>query len=143
MFVSEFVHLHNHSEYSLLDGAAPVKKMASLAAELGMKSLALTDHGNMFGILDFYDACVKQGVAPVLGCEFYVVEGSRRVKTRDEEKPDSESRGKLHHLVLLAKNLAGYKNLIKLSSLGYTEGFYYKPRIDDELLEKYHEGLVC
>ncbi|MCL1818066.1 MAG: DNA polymerase III subunit alpha, partial [Spirochaetaceae bacterium] len=139
----EFVHLHNHSEYSLLDGAAPVKKMAARAAELGMKSLALTDHGNMFGILDFYDACVKEGIAPVLGCEFYVVEGSRLVKTARDEGAEDESRGKMHHLVLLAKDLEGYKNLVKLSSLGYTEGFYYKPRIDDELLEKYHGGLVC
>jgi DNA polymerase-3 subunit alpha len=143
--VPEFVHLHNHSEYSLLDGAAPVKKMARRAKELGMKHLALTDHGNMFGILEFYDACVEEEINPILGCEFYMAEGSRLIKTavRDEERPENEARGKRHHLVLLAKNLDGYRNLIKLCSLGYTEGFYSKPRIDDELLTKYHEGLIC
>jgi DNA polymerase-3 subunit alpha len=142
--VSDFVHLHNHSEYSLLDGAARVEDMAARAAELGMRHLALTDHGNMFGILRFYDSCVKKKINPILGCEFYVAEGSRLVKTvRDDERPENESRGKRHHLVLLAKNLEGYKNLIKLCTLGYTEGFYSKPRIDDEILQKYHGGLIC
>jgi DNA polymerase-3 subunit alpha len=143
----EFVHLHNHSEYSLLDSTAPVKMMPRMAKELGMEHLALTDHGNMFGILEFYDACVKEGVHPILGCEFYIAGGSRLVKKsakkRDRKRPENEAIGNRHHLVLLAKNLTGYRNLMKLCSLGYTEGFHVKPRIDDELLEKYHEGLLC
>jgi DNA polymerase-3 subunit alpha len=135
--VSEFVHLHNHSEYSLLDGAAAVKKMPALAKELGMKHLALTDHGNMFGTLEFYDACVKNGVHPILGCEFYVAPGSRHVKSGGTEERN------YYHLVLLAKNRTGYGNMMKLCSRGYTEGFYYRPRIDEELLRLYHEGLIC
>jgi DNA polymerase-3 subunit alpha len=135
--VSEFVHLHNHSEYSLLDGAAAVEKIPALARELGMKHIALTDHGNMFGILEFYDACVKNGVNPILGCEFYVAPGSRHVKSGGTDERN------YYHLVILAKNQTGYSNMIKLCSLGYTQGFYYRPRIDEELLGLYHEGLIC
>ncbi|MDR1626469.1 MAG: DNA polymerase III subunit alpha [Spirochaetia bacterium] len=133
----EFVHLHNHSEYSLLDGAAAVEKMPALAKKLGMGHLALTDHGNMFGILEFYDACVKNGVHPILGCEFYVAPGSRHVKSGGTEERN------YYHLILLAKDQQGYGNMMRLCSLGYTEGFYYKPRIDEELLGRYHEGLIC
>jgi DNA polymerase-3 subunit alpha len=135
--MAEFVHLHNHSEYSLLDGAAAVEKMPVMAQELGMTHLALTDHGNMFGILEFYDACVKNKVKPILGCEFYVAPGSRHVKSGGVEERN------YYHLILLAKDMRGYSNMIRLCSRGYTEGFYYRPRIDEELLVSYHEGLIC
>jgi DNA polymerase-3 subunit alpha len=132
-----FVHLHTHTDYSLLDGAANIQKLVSRAAELGMESLAITDHGNMFGALKFYKTCKKQGIQPIIGNEFYVAPGSRL------EKSGSESRNRYYHLVVLAQNEKGYKNLLKLSSLAYTEGFYYKPRIDDEVLERYSEGLIA
>jgi DNA polymerase III subunit alpha len=133
----EFVHLHNHSDYSLLDGAASIDGLVSKAASLGMKHLALTDHGNMFGVLRFYKACRKKGINPVIGCEFYIAPRSRLVKS------GSENQNKYYHLVLLAKNQTGYRNLLVLVSQGYLDGFYYKPRIDNELLEKHSEGLIC
>ena len=132
----DFVHLHNHSDFSLLDGAASIDGMVARAQGLGMKHLALTDHGNMFGALKFYNACGKAGINPILGCEFYVAPGSRHVKT------GTEAGNKYHHLVLLAKDYTGYLNLMKLCSLSYVEGFYYKPRIDEELIGLYHEGLL-
>lgn len=135
--MSEFIHLHNHTDYSLLDGAAPIERMVAKAASMGMKHLAITDHGNMFGVLRFYKACKKQGINPLVGCEFYVAPGSRHVKS------GSEKGNRYQHLVLLARNATGYRNLIQLCSIGYTEGFYYKPRIDDELLEQYHEGTIA
>ncbi len=135
--MSEFVHLHNHTEFSLLDGAAPVNKLVERAKELGMKHLAITDHGNMFGVLRFYKACRAAEINPIIGCEFYVAPQSRLIKT------GTEGINTYHHMVLLAKNKQGYKNLLLLSSLAYTEGFYYKPRIDDELLREHHEGLIC
>ncbi len=134
----EFVHLHGHSEYSLLDGGCHVKAMAPAAAEQGMSALAVTDHGNLFGAISHYRSCRDAGVKPILGCETYVSIGSRHER--------KGARGLTHgsnHLVLLAKNHTGWKNLIKLVSKGYTEGFYYNPRIDKELLRKYSEGLVC
>ncbi|TFG59776.1 MAG: PHP domain-containing protein, partial [Spirochaetales bacterium] len=124
----DFVHLHNHSDYSLLDGASSITSLAARARSLGMKHLALTDHGNLFGLLPFYKECVKQEINPILGCEFYVAPESRFIKT------GSEDGNKYHHLILLARNLEGYRNLIKLASFSYTEGFYYKPRIDYELM---------
>lgn len=132
-----FVHLHNHSHYSVLDGAIPVDKLIGKALELGMNAVALTDHGNMCGAIEFYSAAIKKGIKPLIGQEFYVAPDSRFNKeaSRDEDKN--------HHLLLIAKNNTGYQNLLKLSSFGYTEGYYYKPRIDKELLEKYHEGLIC
>ncbi|MBI9102120.1 MAG: DNA polymerase III subunit alpha [Spirochaetales bacterium] len=133
----EFVHLHNHSDFSLLDGAESVEKMAARAAELGCKHLALTDHGNMFGALKFYAACKKAGLNPIVGCEFYVASGSRLIKR------GTEGGNKYYHLVLLARNEVGYKNLLKLTSAGFVEGFYYKPRIDNEIMAKYSEGLIC
>ena len=133
----EFVHLHNHSDYSLLDGAASIDGLVAKAASLGMKHLALTDHGNMFGVLRFYKACKKRGINPVVGCEFYIAPKSRLVKS------GSENQNKYYHLVLLAKNTTGYQNLLVLVSQGYLDGFYYKPRIDNELLEKHSEGLIC
>ena len=131
-----FVHLHIHSEYSLLDGANRIKDLPVRAKELGMNSIALTDHGVMFGAIDFYKACKANGVKPIIGCEAYVAPRGRKDK---EPKIDE----KYNHLILLAKNNDGYKNLAKLVSLGFTEGFYYKPRIDKEILEKYHDGLIC
>lgn len=130
-----FSHLHVHTEYSLLDGACRINKIASAARQKGMTSLAITDHGVMYGVIDFYRACVKENIKPVIGCEVYVAPHSRFDKTSSYEK--------YYHMVLLCENNIGYQNLIKLVSLGFTEGFYSKPRIDDELLEKYHDGLIC
>lgn len=135
--MTDFVHLHNHTDFSLLDGAAPIKKMVAKAQEFGMKHLAITDHGNMFGALKFYLACKSAGINPVIGCEFYITENSRHIKS------GTETGNRYYHLILLAKNYDGYKNLMELSSIAYTEGFYYKPRIDFEVLEKYHENLIC
>jgi len=138
MATPEFVHLHGHSEYSLLDGACHINAMAPAAAEQGMSALAVTDHGNLFGAISHYRACHDTGIKPILGCETYVSIGSRHER--------KGARGLTHgsnHLVLLAKNHQGWKNLIKLVSKGYTEGFYYNPRIDKELLREYSEGLVC
>ncbi|MBN2874731.1 MAG: DNA polymerase III subunit alpha [Spirochaetales bacterium] len=132
-----FVHLHVHSDYSLLDGAASVQGLVKKAVEFGMPGLAITDHGNMFGALKFYKECVKARINPIIGSEFYVAGASRKDKT------GTESGNKYYHLVLLARNEQGYRNLAKLSSRSYTEGFYYKPRIDWELIEEYHEGLIC
>ena len=134
--MSNFVHLHIHSEYSLLDGANRIKDLPVRAKELGMDAMALTDHGAMFGVIDFYKACKANGIKPIIGCEVYVAPRSRLDK-------DPNLDAKYNHLILLAKNNDGYKNLAKLVSLGYTEGFYYKPRIDKEVLEKYHENLIC
>lgn len=130
-----FAHLHVHTEYSLLDGACSINKIASAARQKGMTSLAITDHGVMYGVIDFYRACIKENIKPVIGCEVYVAPHSRFDKTSSYEK--------YYHMVLLCENNTGYQNLIKLVSYGFTEGFYSKPRIDDELLEKYHEGLIC
>ena len=134
--MSNFVHLHVHSEFSLLDGANRIKDLPARAKELGMDSIALTDHGVMFGVVDFYKECKKQGVKPIIGCEVYVAP-----RTRFDKEPNIDNH--YYHLILLAKNETGYKNLTHLVSMGFTEGFYYKPRIDYEILEKYHEGLVC
>lgn len=130
-----FTHLHLHTEYSLLDGACRISRLARDAKEKGMTSLAITDHGVMYGVIDFYRACKKEGIKPVIGCEVYVAPHSRFDKTSSYER--------YYHMVLLCENNTGYQNLIKLVSLGFTEGFYSKPRIDDELLEKYNEGLIC
>ncbi|MBQ7049477.1 MAG: PHP domain-containing protein [Firmicutes bacterium] len=131
-----FVHLHVHTEYSLLDGSSKIKEIVKQAKELGMNSLAITDHGVMYGVIDFYKACMDEGIKPVLGCEVYVANGSRFSK---EDRNDA----KYDHLVLLAENEKGYQNLMALVSKGFTEGFYYKPRIDFELLQEYHEGLIA
>ena len=134
--MSNFVHLHVHSEFSLLDGANRIKDLPKRAKELGMDSIALTDHGVMFGVVDFYKACKNEGVKPIIGCEVYVAPRTRFDKEANIDNHYS-------HLILLAKNETGYKNLSKLVSMGFTDGFYYKPRIDLEILEKYHEGLIC
>ena len=131
----DFVHLHIHSEFSLLDGANRIKDLPVRAKELGMKAMAITDHGVMYGVIDFYKACKKEGIKPIIGCEVYVAS-----RTRFDKEPQDK---KYYHLILLAKNNKGYQNLSKLVSLGFTEGYYYKPRIDLEILEKYHEGIIC
>ncbi len=133
----EFAHLHVHTEYSLLDGSCKMKELVCRAKELGMGHIAITDHGNMYGVIDFYRAAKEAGVHPVIGCEIYVAPGSRF----DREVSKGEER--YNHLVLLAENNQGYANLIKIVSIGFTEGFYYKPRVDYEVLEKYHEGIIA
>ncbi|MCB0796710.1 MAG: PHP domain-containing protein, partial [Chitinophagales bacterium] len=141
----KFSHLHNHTQFSLLDGASPIKKLYSKAVEDGMPALAITDHGNMFGVFHFVAEAAKHTnedgslkVKPIVGCEFYVVEDRhKRQFTREE-------RDVRYHQVLLAKNDVGYRNLVKLCSLGYMEGMYSKyPRIDRSLIEQYHEGLIA
>ena len=136
--MGKFVHLHIHSEFSLLDGANRIKDIPKRAKELGMDSIAITDHGVMYGVIDFYKACKNEGIKPIIGCEVYV---APRGRNRFDKEPGIDNR--YNHLILLAKNIQGYKNLSKLVSLGFTEGYYYKPRIDYEILEKYSEGLVC
>ena len=129
-----FTHLHVHSEYSLLDGLSRIEPMVRRTKELGMDSLALTDHGGMYGAIDFYRAAKEAGVKPIIGCEMYVAPGSRRGKAREDKSP--------YHMTVLAKDATGYQNLIKLVTKSHLEGFYYKPRIDRELLEQHHEGLI-
>ncbi|MCR5592847.1 MAG: DNA polymerase III subunit alpha [Saccharofermentans sp.] len=132
-----FVHLHLHTEYSLLDGAVRIKELAGRLKEMGMNACAVTDHGSMFGCVEFYKAMKDEGIKPIIGCEVYVAPESRFVRPQDQK-----SRA-YHHLILLAKDNTGLCNLNRLISAGYTEGFYRKPRIDKELLEKWHEGLIC
>jgi len=130
-----FVNLHLHTEYSLLDGLSKIKKLVNLIKEQGGNACAITDHGNMYGTIEFYKACQKADIKPVIGCELYSCQGKRTDKTSQNRKSN--------HLILLAKNNQGYKNLMKLVSVGHQEGFYYKPRVDWESIEKYHEGLIC
>ncbi len=132
-----FTPLHVHTEYSLLDGSAKIEELVARAKELGMDSLAITDHGAMYGIIKFYKCCKAQGIKPILGCEVYVAPGSRL----DREPGAGDDR--YYHLVLLAENQTGYQNLVKIVSRGFIDGFYYKPRVDTEILEKYHEGLIA
>jgi DNA polymerase-3 subunit alpha len=139
-FAMSFVHLHLHTEYSLLDGASRPEALAKRVAQLGMPACAITDHGNMFGAVEFYNAMKSVGVKPVIGCEMYVAYGSRLDKTSVEDQ--QADAGSNNHLIVLAANDTGYKNLVKLVSAGYTEGFYYKPRIDKELLREHREGLI-
>ncbi|MBI3787618.1 MAG: PHP domain-containing protein, partial [Ignavibacteriales bacterium] len=141
----EFIHLHNHSHYSLLDGAATIEGIIHAAVENKMPAVALSDHGVMFGALEFYKKAKKAGIKPIVGCEAYILtKGSRFDKTLQSEKSSQgQGRGIYHHILLLAKDQVGYKNLIKLCTLGHTEGFYYKPRIDAELLAQYKEGILA
>ena len=134
--MADFVHLHVHSEYSLLDGMSRIKDLPVRAKELGMKAIALTDHGVMYGAVDFYKECKKNDIKPIIGCEVYVAPHSRFDKEAGRDNG-------YNHLILLAKNKTGYQNLSKLVSLSFVEGFYYKPRIDLEILEQYSEGLIC
>ncbi len=132
-----FTHLHVHTEYSLLDGMSRLSEIAEAAKALGMDSLAITDHGVMYGVIGFYKACKKAGIKPIIGCEIYVAPGSRF----DREPGQSEDR--YYHLVLLAENDTGYHNLMKIVSRGFVDGFYYRPRVDYEVLRTYHEGIIC
>lgn len=132
-----FTHLHTHTQYSILDGAASIKRLIERAGQYGMTSLAITDHGNMFGVKEFHNAAQKAGIKPIIGCEVYV-----SVRSRQDRGSDKDNRGG-DHLILLAKNEQGYHNLVKLVSYAWTEGFYYNPRIDKELLEQYSHGLIC
>ncbi|MDF2814088.1 MAG: dnaE [Paenibacillus sp.] len=134
--MSGFVHLHVHSEYSLLDGAARIEELAAGAAKLGMSALALTDHGVMYGAIPFYRACLANGIKPIIGCEVYMTAGSRLNKASRQDNPT-------YHLILLAKNEVGYRNLMRICSNAHLEGFYYKPRTDMEQLARYSEGIVC
>ena len=131
-----FTHLHVHTEYSLLDGSNKIKELVARTKELGMDSVAITDHGVMYGVIDFYRTAKAAGINPIIGCEVYVAPRSRFAKSGQQDN-------KYNHLVLLAENNTGYDNLMKIVSKGFTEGFYYKPRADFELLEQYSEGLVC
>ena len=133
-----FVHLHCHSHFSLLDGASPIKKLVSRAKELGMNSLALTDHGNLYGALQFYETCKAEGINPVVGYEAYVAPGSRFDKGGAHSAKQAT-----YHLTLLAQNRTGFQNLVKMASRAFLEGFYHKPRIDRELLADHHEGIIC
>ena len=132
-----FTHLHVHTEYSLLDGSSKIKELVHQAKELGMDSIAITDHGAMYGVIDFYRAAKAEGIKPIIGCEIYVTTGSRF------DKEASQGDKRYYHLVLLAQNDTGYHNLMKIVSRGFTEGFYYKPRVDYEVLEEYKEGLIA
>lgn len=134
--MADFVHLHNHSEYSLLDGLQKTKDMVAHAKSLGMKALAITDHGNLYGAIKFYKTCIDAGIKPIIGCEVYVAKRALHDKEAGVDKD-------YNHLILLAENETGYKNLMKIVSVSWLEGFYYKPRVDLELLKRYHEGLIC
>ncbi|MBW6481150.1 MAG: DNA polymerase III subunit alpha, partial [Bacteroidales bacterium] len=132
----EFTHLHVHTNFSILDGAARIDVMMKKAADSGMKALAITDHGNMYGVMHFTQAATKHGIKPIIGCEVYVTDGSRHDKKGKEDRSG-------YHLILLAKNKKGYENLSRIVSIGYLEGFYYTPRIDKEILRKYSEGIIA
>ena len=134
--MSKFIHLHTHSHYSLLNALPKTKELVQTAKDLKMPALALTDAGNMYGTIEFYQTCMKNEIKPIIGVDFYVA-----TRTRNDKQGGIDNRRT--RLVLLAKNEVGYKNLIKLVTDSYFEGFYYKPRIDRELIEKYHEGLIC
>lgn len=133
--MNDFVHLHLHSEYSLLDGACRIAEIPKAAAALGQKAVAITDHGVMYGAVAFYDACRENGIKPIIGCEVYVARRSRFEKSGNDAGAD--------HLILLVKNETGYRNLIFMVSKAFTEGFYRKPRIDYELLSEHSEGLIA
>ena len=132
-----FTHLHVHTEYSLLDGSCKIKELVAKAKELGMDSMAITDHGVMYGVIDFYRAAREVGIKPIIGCEIYVAPNSRF----DREQTGGEDR--YYHLVLLAENDTGYHNLMKIVSKGFVDGFYYRPRVDKEVLREYHEGIIA
>ncbi|HRR94275.1 MAG TPA: PHP domain-containing protein, partial [Bacteroidales bacterium] len=131
-----FTHLHVHTQYSILDGAASINGLIEKAKSFGMEALAITDHGNMFGAKEFHSHASKKGIKPIIGCEIYVARGTMEDKTGKEDRSGD-------HLILLAKNLRGYHNLVKLVSLAWTKGFYYKPRVDKAHLMKYREGLIA
>ena len=131
--MQRFTHLHVHTEYSLLDGASKITELVAYAKELGMDSLAITDHGVMYGAVEFYQECTKAGIKPIIGCEVYLAKGSHLDMTEKTR----------YHLILLAENDIGYHNLMKIVSKGQLEGFYYKPRVDKDILRTYSEGIIC
>ncbi len=131
--MKNFTHLHLHTEYSLLDGLARIDKIIDVTKERGWKACAITDHGNMFGVLGFFEKCIINKIKPIIGCEFYICKDRHNKSGRDDTG----------HLVLIAKNNKGFANLLKLNGIAYNEGFYYKPRIDYKTLEKHSEGLIC
>ena len=133
---SNFIHLHTHSHYSLLDGLSKVPDMVKKCKENGMDALAITDHGHMYGAIEFYKEAKKAGIKPIIGVEAYIAERGRK-----DKEPGIDN--KRYHLTLLAKNKIGYKNLMRLVSLANTEGYYYKPRMDKEILRQYSEGIIC
>ncbi|HDM78054.1 MAG TPA: PHP domain-containing protein, partial [Deltaproteobacteria bacterium] len=135
---ANFVHLHVHTEYSLLDGAIRLKDLFETVQAFGMDAVAMTDHGNLHGALEFYEKATKSGIKPIIGCEVYVAPNSRF----DRGAKDKTEKERNYHLILLAENFTGYKNLVKLVTAAYLEGFYYKPRIDKEILREHHEGLI-
>ena len=132
---SRFTHLHTHTEFSMLDGISRIPDLVARTKELGMDSLAITDHGTFYGVVDFYSACKEAGIKPIIGCEVYVAHSSRFDRSGSERSP--------HHLVLLARDNTGYKNLMRLVTQAHVEGFHYRPRIDSALLEEHREGLVA
>ena len=134
MTPDNFVHLHLHTDYSLLDGACEIGKLMDRAASLKMPAVAITDHGNLFGAVKFYEAAKQRNIKPIIGCEVYVASTNRFDRAADSERPN--------HLVLLCENDRGYRNLVKLASSAYIEGFYYKPRIDKDLLARHADGLI-
>ncbi|MCK4596710.1 PHP domain-containing protein, partial [bacterium] len=138
MAAANFIHLHNHTQYSLLDGACRIDDMVAMAKSYGMPAVAITDHGNMFGAIGFYRKSMEAGLRPIIGSEVYVALGDRRERKAVRRMADASC-----HLVLLVKNKAGYQNLMKLSTIGYLEGFYYRPRVDKEMLAQHHEGLIA
>ena len=137
--MNDFIHLHNHSDFSLLDGAQSVQTLVDVMSDLKMDSVGLTDHGNLFGMVEFHKAAVAAGIKPIIGCEVYVAQKDRFSR----ETSGTGGWGNYNHLILLAKDQEGLRNLVKLVSAGYLEGFYYRPRIDTELLRRYSAGLIC
>jgi len=146
---ASFAHLHTHTEYSMLDGASRIPDVVAAAVADGQPALAITDHGNMYGVLDFYKECRQQGITPIIGTEAYMAANSRlerpvrRGRMDDTGGDDARGDKLYYHLTLLAETTSGYRNLVKLSSAAYLEGYYYKPRVDWELLEAHHEGLIA
>ena len=134
--MDSFVHLHVHTEYSLFDGTCRIKELVSYVKSLGQTAVAITDHGVMYGAVYLYKECIAQGIKPIIGCEVYVTRKSRFERVKGEKE-------KLGHLILLAETNEGYQNLIKICSKGWTEGYFHKPRVDHELLSKYHKGLIA
>ena len=131
--MKDFVHLHVHTEFSLLDGIARINKLVDITKERGYSAVAITDHGNMYGTLQFFEECIKAGIKPIIGCEFYICNDLHRKQGKDD----------IGHIILLAKNDEGYHNLMKLNEVAFCEGFYYKPRIDYETLKAHSEGIIC
>ena len=134
--MKNFVHLHVHTEYSLLDGLPKISDLVSMVKDLKMPAVAITDHGVLYGAVEFYKECLKQEIKPIIGIEGYTVNHDHKIK-------DGKAYKENNHLILLAKNLAGYKNLLKISTISHLEGFYYRPRIDKNVLKNYTEGLIC